>query len=283
MNNRQTRAAVGGKDGKDKSTLVPPLGVGGENHNKKRSREDLDHMEDSVESFDDLLIRMKQLIADGNAKIEEKIDSNNAALVNEISSLREEVHQLKADCYLDFGKLSEMQVKTDTAVRKNKDAVNRLAKSNDLILSGIPYNPTESTNVIVETISAALGYCEPNYPLVFSKRLARAPIAVGSTPPVLLQFAFKACRDDFFFRYLSKKNLNLGLLGFGVDKRVYLNENLTESARSIKGVALKLKSGGRIQNVFSKDGTIFVKPLGDDAAVPVFDVEDLTKYGSSRK
>ena len=272
-----------GKDGKEKPTLALPLGSSGENVNKKRSRDDLDQTDDQVEGFDVLLLRMKDLIAEGNARIEQKIDVNNAALVNEITSLRKEVHQLKADCARDFKQICDVQAKTEMDVRRNKDAVNRLAKSDDLILTGVPFSATENTNNIVKLLSAAIGYCESDCPPVYTKRLARTPIAAGSSPPILLQFAFRASRDDFFFRYLSKKNLNLNQLGFDVDKRVYLNENLTESARNIKGIALKLKSGGRIKNVYSKDGTIYVKPNDGEAAQPVFEVGQLTEYGYSQK
>lgn len=272
-----------GKDNKEKSVLALPLGTGGENQNKKRSRDDLDQTDDQVETFDVLLMRMKQLIAEGNARIEQKIDSTNAALVNEISSLRDEVHQLKADCARDFGQFREVQTKTEMDVRRNKDAINRLAKSDDLILTGVPYNSTENTNNIAKMLSTAIGYSESDCPPVFTKRLARTPITTGASPPILLQFAFRASRDDFFHRYLLNKNLNLNQLGFDVDKRVYLNENLTESARNIKGIALKLKSSGRIRNVYSKDGTIYVKPNEGDVAQPIFDVEQLTEYGYSRK
>lgn len=281
--NRLTRAAVMGKDTKEKPTLALPIGSSGENQNKKRSRDDLDQTDDQVDNFDVLLMRMKQLIADGNARIEQKIDSNNAALVTEIASLRKEVNQLKSDCARDFKQMCEVQTKTEVDVLKNKDAINRLAKSADLILTGVPYNQSENTENIVKLLSYAIGYSESDCPPVYTKRLARTPIATGATPPILLQFAFKAFRDEFFFRYLSKKNLNMNQLGFEIDKRVFLNENLTESARRIKSMALKLKNSGRIKNVYSKDGTIYVKLREDDAAQPVFDVGQLKEFEYNQK
>lgn len=279
QNRALTRAALI-KMGKDKST--PTLTVGptsNENQNKKQSREDLDRTVADVENFDQLLFRIGKMIDDGNAKIERKIEASNATLVNEISTLRDEVNQLKIDYARDLTALKESHAKTAEEVRRNRGAVGNLVKSNDLILTGVPYCPTEKTNEVLRKIAVVLGYSESDVPLVFTKRLARVPTTTGATPPILFQFAFKAAKEEFFRRYFSVKNLSLLHLGFDVDKRIYLNENLTDSARSIKGAALKLKRNGRIQNVYSKDGTIYVKPLDDAPAVPVLDLEQLADFG----
>lgn len=269
--------------GKDKSTLALPVGSKGstssDNQNNKRSREDLDRTDDEVESFDQLLVRIRQMIEDGNAKIERKIESSNEALVTEISTLRDEVNQLKIDYARDFNELSESHAKTADEVRRNKDAAGKLLKSNDLILSGVPYCPTEKTEDILQKVAVALGYGDSDVPPVFTKRLARVPIAAGATPPILFQFAFRASKDEFFQRYFSAKKLSLLHLGFDVDRRIYMNENLTEAARNIKGAALKLKRSGHLRNVFSKDGTIYVKPLEDVPAQPIFDLDQLAVFG----
>lgn len=279
MNNRSTRAVTMGKD--KNPALALPSGSTSDSQNKKRSRDDLDRTDEHVENLDELLVRFKQLIDDGNAKIQKQIESTNAALVTEISTLRNEVHQLKNDYARDFSQLSETSGKTEMNVQRNKDAIAKLPKVVELILTGVPYHQRERTDVIMQRLSAVLGFDDEDTPLVYAKRLARNPIAVGATPPILLQFAFKAARDDFFHRYLSKKDLNLNQLGFDVNKRVYLNENLTDVARNIKGLALKLKRSGKVLNVFSKDGTIFVKPIGDAVAQPIFNVDQLTCFGLS--
>lgn len=278
MNNNKVQYRVGTM-GKDKNTLTVSLRSGSESQTKTLSREDLNQTADHVENFDELLQRMKQMIEDGNARIEAKIDSSNASLVNEMSTLRNEVQQLKTDCVRDFNQLRKSQTNIDDQIQRNKDAVDRASKSNDLLLIGVPYSPAENTNVLVKQMSATLGYTDSDAPPVYTKRLARFPIAVGATPPILLQFAFKASRNDYFLRYLARKNLSLSDLGFEGGKRVFLNENLTKSARNIKGIALKLKRSGHISNVFSKAGIVFVKPMGDVAAQPIFDVTQLTDYG----
>lgn len=232
-----------------------------------------------VQSLDDLFVRIQRMIDDGNDKIEEKIDCSNKSLVYEISTLRNEVQKLKADCTHEFQRLSVSFDKTEQDVRRNQNSIGRIEKSHDLILAGVPYSATEKTDAFLRKVAYAIGYSDPDVPIVFTKRLARIPVVAGATPPILVQFAFKAARDEFFFRYLSKRNLNLLQLGFNVNRRVFLNENLTESARRIKGTAIKLKKDGLIQNVFTKDGVIYVKSKANLPAQPVLSLDQLGSFG----
>lgn len=272
-----TRAA---KMGKHKASPVLPMGATcSDEQNKKR--EEKDRTDDCMVTFDQLLARIKQMIDDGYAKIERKIEASNQALISEICSLREEVDQLKIDYARDFNGLNESHGKIVEEMRMNKDTAAKLLRSNDLILTGIPFCSNERTDDMLQKVAVALGYGNSEVPPVFTKRLARVPITTGATPPILLQFAFRASRDEFLQRYHSAK-LNLLHLGFDVDRRIFLNENLTESARNIKVSALKLKRGGQIRNVFSKDGTIYVKPLEDVPAQPIYDAVQLRNFGARK-
>lgn len=278
-NRALTRAAFT-KMSKDKPTLALPVESSScDGQNIKPTREDVARTDHGVESFDALLVRIKQMIDNGNANIEKKIECSNKALVAEISTLRDEVNQLKVEYARDFDSLSESHAKTAIEVRKNTDVAGRMQKSNDLLLTGVPFCADENTDDILKKVAAALNYGDSDVPPVFTKRLARIPIASGATPPILFQFAFRASKDDFFQRYFLAKKLSLLHLGFDVDRRIYLNENLTESARNIKGSALKLKRSGLIRNVFSKNGIIYVKPLEDVPAQPIYDVVQLSDFG----
>lgn len=277
-NRTLTRAAIS-KMGKDKSSLALSVESASCEQNKKRSQENLDRTDDAVGNFDELLVQIKLMIENGNANIERKIESSNQALVTEISTLRDEVNQLKVDYAQDFNGLNESHAKTVLEVRKNTEAAARIQKSNDLILTGVPYCSNEKTEDIMRKVAVVLGYGESEVPSVFTKRLARVPIVTGTSPPILFQFAFNAAKGEFFQRYFSAKKLSLLHLGFDVDRRIYFNENLTESARNIKGSALKMKRNGHIRNVFSKDGTIYVKPLEDIPAQPFYDLAQLADFG----
>lgn len=257
--------------GKTNSSL--PLGKGNDGNVHKRSREDLDKTEDQVENFNDLLARMQDMFENTNAKI----DSCKKDLQVEISTLREDVQLFKSECTSEINRLSSSVTKMRADVRQNYDRIRAVEKCNDLLLAGIPYAANEDVNEISRRIAVALGYGEQNMPLIYAKRLARGQIVIGATPPIALQFAFKLARDDFFRRYFSVRNLSLIHVGFNVDRRIYLNENLPEEARKIKGKAISLRRSGKLHAVFTKDGCVFVKPAVDAEAVLVRSLEDLSE------
>lgn len=149
--------------------------------------------------------------------------------------------------------------------------------TNDLLLSGVPYKPNEDLSIYINKVSTALGYVEHVMPLIHTKRLARLPIEAGASPPIVLQFAFKNVRDDFYQRYLSSRSLSLNHLGFNVNKRIYVNENLTILARQVKAHAIKLKKSGKLHSVFTKDGFVFIKRKPEDQAQLVLSVDSLEK------
>lgn len=267
--------------GKGKTSLASPVGpVNSENQNNNRSRGFIPDRTDEVETLGQLLVRIQWMIEEGNAKLERKIESSNLALVAEIATLRDEMNQLKDDYARELNDLRELHAKTVEEVRRNKDVATKLLKSNDLILSGVPYLPNEKTDDILQKVAVTLGFGNYEVPPVFTKRLARSPIVPGAVPPILLQFSCRALKDEFFRRYFAVKKLSLLHLGFEDNRRIYLNENLSESARIIKQFALKLKRRGLLRNVYSKEGTIYVKPLKDVPAQPIYDVVQLSVFGA---
>lgn len=196
----------------------------------------------------------------------------------EISTLREDVQQFKLECTNNINRLSTSFTKIRADVHLNSERIRATEKSNDLLLAGVPYVTNEDVDTIIRKIAITLGYAEHNMPLIYSKRLAKIPIATGATPPIVLQFAFKFARDDFYRRYFSMRNLSLSHIGFNVVKRIYINENLTEEARKIKGKAINMRRSGALHAVYTKDGCVFVKPSKDDDAVLVRSMENLSEF-----
>lgn len=256
-----------------KSNLVPisqSMSAGEFNETKVEP-----HKVGSVENLDDLLYRMEKLFSTTSAAIEAKIEASNTQLRTEISSLSREVQQFKAGCREEISTLSASVSQTRMEVRCNDERLDAMKRANDLLLSCVPYSPTEDLRGIIGSVAIALGYDEMCLPITFSKRLARLPIAAGTTPPILIQFSAKLARDDFYYRYHSLKTLSLQHLGFGIDKRIYLNENLSESARKIRKKALKLQKSGKLQNVFVKNGCVYIKNSMNSEAVEVHTLEQL--------
>lgn len=237
----------------------------------KRSREDLDASNEHIESLDDLYSKMQLMFNETNTKIE----TSKRDLRNEISTLREDVQQLKLDCSSEIKQLSVSVSHIQSNVQLNKERVLAVSKMNDLLLSGVPYIPTENPNDYVRKAALVLGYGDQEVPLVYCKRLCKLPISAGATPPILLQFAFKSLRDEFYRRYLSTRNLTLTHLGLNVNKRIYLNENLTDLSRKIKAEALKLKKSGKLHSVFTRDGFVYVKRTAEEEVQMIFSLDQL--------
>lgn len=247
-----------------KGQTAPPSSIGKDgNANPKRSCEDLN----------DVLTRMENLFRETN----NKIDACKRDLHKEISTLRGDVQQLKEEFRGDINILTASIDTVRADVSHNAERVVLSGKANDLLVSGVPYNHAENLADISKAISVALGYTEQDIPLVYAKRLARLPIQANAVPPILIQFAFKCIRDEFYRRYLSSRNLSLTHLGFNVNQRIFVNENLTKEGQRIKKCAVKMKQSGKLFAVFTKDGCVFVKTTVDAEAVPVRWLNELPK------
>lgn len=68
------------------------------------------------------------------------------------------------------------------------------------------------------------------------------------------------------------------MIGFSVDKRIFVNENLGPSAREIRTKALKLRREGKLRSVFTKNGTVYIKKSLDDPEVAVTSINDFDQF-----
>lgn len=260
---------------KNKTTVSTALVT--ETDKSKRCKDNTGNADSHVESLDELLVRMQHMFDNTNTTIEATVESCKRDLQAEINTLRADVHKIKTECSAEIKRLSDSVMDVSNDVRTNKQRFLASERKHDLLLSGVPYHAAEDLSGYVMRISSTLGYGNDCTPLIYPKRLAKPPIASGATPPIALQFAFKLAKDDFYNRYLSSRNLSLNHLGFEVNKRIYINENLTEEARKIKTLAVKLKKTGKLSSVYTRDGIVYVKTCADTAAKPIYAEDQLAK------
>ncbi|XP_055606195.1 uncharacterized protein LOC129754266 [Uranotaenia lowii] len=217
----------------------------------KRSKQDLDTSEEFTDTSN-LLDRIQRMIDAAISQVLLKISETKTEIQSEITTLRDELSEYKQKCSKSIRSVQE-------ELKLTQEKMLHLAKSNDLIITGIPFQPNEKLGDTIRKVSLALGFADSELPLVSAKRLSRSPIQESSSPPILVEFAFKSVRNEFFGRYLKKRSLALTHIDINVNRRIYINENLSESTRKLKGELLKLKRSGSIQSVFTKDGLVFVK------------------------
>lgn len=257
---------------------VSTSSVYGDGNNNKRPRDDM-QIDDDPNC--DLLSKIQQMFSISNAKIEAKIDASNAKLEDKIVEVENMLFALKAECTSSISSISTAVTEVRDELISTVRRLDRLEKASDLIISGIPYATNENLMDSFFKFAAVLGYNEVDRPIVDLKRLQRFPIPVGTTPPIVCQFAMKNARDSFYGRYLRTRNLSLRHLGFDNDRRVFFNENLTQHDRDIRTTAIKLKKNGALKNVFTRDGIVFVQRLNGSNAEPVVDIKQLAVHKSS--
>ncbi|KAL9707709.1 hypothetical protein quinque_011227 [Culex quinquefasciatus] len=142
----------------------------------------------------------------------------------------------------------------------------------------VPYQQNENLVAMFGFIVTRLGCDESKIPLASLARLAKSPIAVGSTPPIICEFALRADRNAFYAGYLNHRDLNLSHIGFQNTNRIYVNENLTKEDREIRAAALRLKKEGKVQKVYSRNGIVYAKGRGNAPAEPCPTLEHLAVF-----
>lgn len=204
-------------------------------------------------------------------------------LGDSLSSISTEMTKLREDIALDIEKLREENNKTfnslsttiDEAKRDTSLALDRSARMNDLLVSGVPFVVGEDLSNYFRTWCNSFGYAERDHPLVDIRRLSKGTPTAGTVYMILIQFAITVQRNEFYSRYLNSRSLSLSGIGFSVDKRIYINENLGPIVRNLRSKALQLKKAGKLRAVFTWSGVLFVRRIGEDKKIAVSTENDL--------
>lgn len=239
------------------------------------SRKLRDKDADVIESLSDLWSKMKLMFDQSNARIEEKIESCTRDLAKRIDNIEEQLAATRNECTSKANELSGAvgDVRRDLVLAT--EYIGRTERSHDLVFSGIPFTHHEDLNDMFRRMANSLSYGDSEVPLVSLKRLARHPIAPGSSPPIACEFALLNVREEFYRKYINSRTLNLRNIGFDNGNRIFVNENLTQRARAIRAEALKLRKEGRILQVSTKNGVVFVKTRGSTMSIECSSVEQL--------
>lgn len=226
----------------------------------KRSREDLTKYDgDEILSLDDLWNKMQLVLTSTSERIEKKIETCNATLEKRMSNIEDKLTAVREECIEKTNKLEETVLTVRNEIDHAVEIAYRIEKNKDLVISGIPFRSQENLADIYHKIVQSIGYNENRVPLANLQRMVRVPIASGSSPLILCEFSFRQERNESYRLYLSKRSLCLRDIGFESDNRIYINENLTKIARQIRAEAIKLKKLGRLDNVSTRNGIVYIK------------------------
>uniref|UniRef100_A0A8D8B4S1 (northern house mosquito) hypothetical protein n=1 Tax=Culex pipiens TaxID=7175 RepID=A0A8D8B4S1_CULPI len=193
-----------------------------------------------------------------NTSITEKIDSVKTELNDKLCAVSRDIANFKEECAVKFA-VNNGAIRTlNERVDEVRQEIGAIENRNELIVSGVPYLPNENLADYFKAMWDKVGLNETPLPTVDIRRLNSSRTG-EKDGLILLQFALRNHRNDFYSGYLRKFNLQLSHLGIDSSRRFYVNENLTVEARKIKGAALRLKKAGKLAGVFTKHGVVFVK------------------------
>lgn len=215
------------------------------------------------------------MFASYTERLEARIEACVNSFEDRIVRVERSIDTMKEDCNTNVDNLvqSVNEIRSDHLLKLQH--LGRLERSQDLVITGIPYQRTEDLNQIFRDIARCIDVERKENHLVHLKRLSKHPVRSGSSPPILCQFAHRGSRDEFFRKYLHSRSLKLHHAGFQGNGRIYINESLTQLTRTILKFAIELRSKGRLHRVCTKNGIVSVVFHEDGKAVVVDSLDQL--------
>lgn len=221
--------------------------------------------------FEKTLARIEEI----NVNISGKIDTVKAELDGKLEAVLNDINTFKADCTEKLKYHEDAVCDLNGRVNVISQEIGCLEYRNELIVSGIPHLKDENLASYFTAMWNQVGLNSENIPLVDMRRLGSTAKSDGL---VVLQFALKNKRDEFYSSYLQKRDLKLLHLGINSHRRIYVNENLTVAVRKIKAAALRLKKAGKIASVYTKQGIVIVKRAANQPPTAIHSEEILEHF-----
>lgn len=173
-----------------------------------------------------------------------------------VDSLNKEINVLK--CKLENSQFAKKQLPDH---------------STDAIIFGIPFEDKENLKSIFNQISHGIDFLPPQIRDIFR---IKPKTPNNNNSAVIIKFytpydrnrVLKAFSD---YRRKIKSTIHLGALGFNWDSTFKIYESLDQENRHLLQIAHKYRRDGKLRNVFSSRGSVFVRAAKNLEAVLVAD------------
>lgn len=215
--------------------------------------------------------KLKDFEQDFNAKIavtEERLDNKIIKLENELQN-----NVSNFDAAIDV-KVTEILNARQQTTEARIDHLERLARANELVISGVPRVDAENIETICSKICDSIGFDVTSVQSCF-----RVPSTVNlrgpTSPSIIIKFWSLDAKTDFFRSYIAKKNLCVTDIGFSTPARIYINENFTKKNFEIYRAVRQLKADGKIFQYNTYNGRISIKQYSDSRQTIVESKEQL--------
>lgn len=199
------------------------------------------------------------------------LDDLAKLITTEAGSVRADLGKQIADLRLDLdtkfsGQISA--IKSDLVAVENRqlvveskvDQIERLLRTTDLMLKGIPQIPNENLYAVFNQICQAINFAPKDFTLQSIFRTKNQ----AKFPTVFAKFISANARNEFFSCYLKHRNLNLTHIGFNTTDRIYAQESLSSYYAEIFRFAMALRKNKKIHSVHTHNGLVYVKLSIDD-------------------
>lgn len=229
-------------------------------------------LEGMLQTMMQQFVETRQLIDTVRSEIMDvnsKIDSVKQELQSDMKSVKDE---FAAKFQYHDKSLDSLNSRVDGMSQK----IGALQYRNELIISGIPFQNGENLQSMLKEIGKHLAVTDTISPMARTRRMKSGSDS-DSDGLIVVEFAMKATRDEFYSAYLCKRDLKLKHIGLDSDRRIYINENLTMEVRKLKSAALHRKKAGKLTSVYTKDGIVHVKHAVGGPPIAIQSVEELDK------
>lgn len=191
----------------------------------------------------------------------------------EIDLKHEELFHKYTDIVAKYEEQVEVNRAMQTELSDIKKQLNRREQkdlNNNLIISGVPYKAEENLKDIVSTVARAMNVKLESKDItvyrIGNKNTNEIPIKVIFENPV---DKVNLCASKF------KKNLTTKELGFQINKKVFLNHDLTKHNLDLYKKAKIFQRDNNYKYLWIRDGKIFLRKEDNSKIILLEDTNDL--------
>lgn len=155
----------------------------------------------------------------------------------------------------------------------NTQFVNKPDLSTDAIIFGIPFEDSENLRSVFNQISHGIDFLPPQIRDIFR---IRPKTVNNNNSVVVIKFYTPYDRNRVLkafseYRRKIKSSIHLRALGFNWDSTFKIYESLDPENRRLLQIAHRYRRDGKLNNVFSSRGKVFVRAAKNSEAVLITD------------
>ena len=146
-------------------------------------------------------------------------------------------------------------------------------------IQGIPVSEHEDTNKIVVQVGELMGVEIKEDDISIPHRLPTSSKYKGkkSVPPIIAKFVRRNVKERYFKGRKQLKDRTTCDLGISPERRIFINESLTERNKGLFNESVKTKKDLNISYIWTSNGKIYLRKSQDSSVIPINNKDDLKK------